>query len=213
QGQLGSVGPTPTPSPTVPAVRLPASGPLNGTYYIGDRSITNVERLTFTVPAGWTAEDYGFLYKDKDEPGEVRLSTWVLTHIFTDACQWEASSLVDVGTTVDELVAALADQQGREASPPTDTTLAGFPATRIELTVPGDLDTSTCTNGNLRYWPGPGPDFASGECCNAPGNTDSIYVVDVAGSRLVVVARHYPGSSAENRAELQSILDSIRIEP
>ena len=46
-----------------------------------------------------------------------------------------------------------------------------------------------------------------------PAGEDTVYVVDVAGSRLVVVARQYPGSSDENRAELQSIVDSIEIEP
>jgi hypothetical protein len=33
-----------------------------GTYYLDDRYFINASRLTFTVPAGWTAEDYGELY-------------------------------------------------------------------------------------------------------------------------------------------------------
>ncbi len=205
--------PTPSPSPTAAAVKVPASGELNAAaYYIDDRTITNAERFTFTVPDGWTI-DNGFLTKEGEEPGEVLLVTWVVTHIFSDACQWDEGALVDVGTTVDQLASALADQRGREASAPTDVTLGGFPAKRIELTVDPDLDVTTCTNGNLRYWPGAGPDMTSGLCCNPPGNTDVVYIVDVAGSRLVVVARHYPGSSAENRAELQAVVDSIQIEP
>jgi len=36
--------------------------------------------------------------------------------------------------------------------------------------------------------------MGSGLCCNPPGNTDVLYVVDVDGRRLVVVARHYPDS-------------------
>jgi hypothetical protein len=206
-------------SPTVPpppseeaAVRLPALGALAaGRYYLDDRTYTNATRLTFTVPAGWTTEDYGELYKDRDEPGEVKFITWVLTHVFSDVCQW--GTLVDVGTTVDELVTALLEQDGREASAPTSVTLGGFPAKRLELTVPADLDTATCTNGVLRYWPAPGPDMSDGDCCAPPGSTDWVYVVDVAGNRLVVVARYYPGSSAENRAELQGVVDSIEIEP
>ena len=170
------------------------------------------------MPEGWTTTEDTFLFKNHDGRGEVMLSTWVLTHVFTDACQWDEDSVVDVWTSVsddsvDGLVDALAEQEGREASAPTDTTLGGFPATRIELTVPADLDTSTCTNGNLRYWPGPGPDFDSGLCCNPPGNTDAVYVVDVDGKRLVIVARHYPDSSNQDRAELKGILDSIDIEP
>ena len=125
----------------------------------------------------------------------------------------DSGSAVDVGTTVDELVTALIEQKGREASAPTDVTVGGFPAKRIDLTVPADLDTSTCTNGVLRYWPAPGPDLGDGDCCAPPGSTDSVYVVDVAGNRLVVVARYYPGTPAENRAELQGVVDSIEIEP
>ncbi len=212
-------GPSPTatasPSPSPVALRLPFSGDLGaGTFYIEDRSITNAERFTFTVPDGWKTESDTFITKNGEEPGEVLLTPWVVSHVFRDACQWEGyRNLVDVGTTVDELVSALEDQEGRQASSPTDVTLGGFPAKRIELTVPADLDTATCTDGNLRYWPGPGPDMSSGFCCNPPGNTDAVYVVDVDGNRLVVVARHYPDSSMEDRAELQAIVDSIEIDP
>ena len=213
-------GPSPTatasPSPSPVALRLPFSGDLGaGTYYIEDRSITNAERFTFTVPDGWTTDSDTQIRKHAEEPGEVWLTPWVLTHIFSDACQWEDTrqSLLDAGETVDELVSLLVDQEGRQASAPTEVMLGGFPATRIELTVPADLDTATCTNGNLRYWPGAGPDMSSGLCCNPPGNTDVLYVVDVDGNRLVVVARHYPDSSMEDRAELQAIVDSIEIDP
>lgn len=202
----------PSPSPTAAAVKLPVNGALAaGTYYIDDRAMAQAERFTFTMPAGWTTSDYGFIAKDRDEPGEVMLIPWVVTHVFSDACRW--GTLVDAGTTVDELVTALVEQEGREASAPSDVTLGGFPAKRIELIVPADLDVSMCSNGFLRYWPDAGPNLSGGLCCNPPGNTDVVYVIDVAGNRLVVVARHYPGSSAENRAELQAIVDSIVIEP
>jgi len=208
----GTASPDGSPAPTDAAVRLSGNGPLAaGTYYLDDRSFTNASRLTFTVPAGWTTEEYGELYKDRGEPGEVKFITWVLTHVFSDVCQW--GTLVDAGTTVDAFVSAVMEQEGREASTPTDVIVGGFPAKRIELTVPSDLDTATCTNGVLRYWPGPGPDLSDGDCCNPPGNTDSVYVVDVAGNRLVIIARHYPDSSEANRAELQGIVDSIDIEP
>jgi hypothetical protein len=202
----------PAPSAIDAAVRLSGNGSLAaGRYYLDNRHFTNASRLTFTLPAGWTTEEYGELYKDRDEPGEVKFITWVLTHVFSDVCQW--GTLVDVGTTVDELVTALTEQEGREASAPTSVTVGGFPAKRLELTVPADLDTATCTNGVLRYWPAPGPDLSDGDCCAPPGSTDWVYVVDVAGNRLVVVARQHPGTSAENRAELQGVVDSIEIEP
>jgi hypothetical protein len=201
----------PAPSGTDAAVRLSGNGSLPaGSYYLDNRDYTNASRLTFTVPAGWTTEEYGEVYKHRGKPGEVKFITWVLTHVFDDVCQW--GTLVDVGTTVDDLVTALLEQEGRQASAPTSLTVGGFPAKRLELTVPADVDTSTCTNGVLRYWPAPGPDLSDGDCCAAPGSTDWVYVVDVAGSRLVIVARHQRASSAESLAELQGLVDSIEIE-
>ena len=78
-------------SATNAAVRLSGNGALApGTYYLDDRGFTNATRLTITVAAGWTTEEYGELYKDRDKPGEVKFITWVLTHVFSDVCRWGA---------------------------------------------------------------------------------------------------------------------------
>ena len=63
------------------------------------------------MPDGWTIDNF-FLTKEGEEPGEVLLTPWVVTHIFSDAYQWDEGALVDVGTTVDQLASALADQRG-----------------------------------------------------------------------------------------------------
>lgn len=209
--------PSPMPSPSFPspsptAMPLPTSDDvaLNpGTYYVANPGDTNAQRLTFTVPAGWTSADY--VAKDRGQPGEMFFTAWVVTHVFTDVCHW--GTLVNAGTTTDDLINALSAQQGRTASAPSDATIGGYPGKRIELSVASDLDVSTCTNGHLRYWPGPGPDLGSGLCCNPAGNIDDVYVVNIQGRRLALVARHYPGSSEADKAELQSVVDSIKIEP
>ena len=209
---------TPPPSPAASPAAQPAAwaavspGPVApGTYYLADLSGTGVSRLTFTLPAGWTTAD--IVAKDPGTPGEVMFTTWVVTDIFPDACKWSESKIVDVGTTPEALMTALAAQKSRTASAVTDTTVAGYPAKQIVLTVAPTLHTSTCTDGNLRYWPGPGPDFHAGLCCNPTGNVDAVTAVDVNGKRMVIVARHYPGSSSQSLAELQSVVDSIQIQP
>lgn len=213
-----AASPTPSeiPSPSPAAMPLPTSDGVAlsaGTYYVADSAgsgAINAQRLTFTVPAGWTTAD--FASKNGGEPGEVFFTAWVVTHVFPDVCHWGAT-LVNAGTTTDDLINALSAQRGRTASAPSDATIDGYPAKRIELTVAADLVVSTCTDGHLRYWPGPGPDLSSGLCCNPAGNIDDVYVVDIEGRRLVVVARYYPGSSGADKAELQSVVDSIQIEP
>ncbi|MGZ8801939.1 MAG: hypothetical protein ACXWZL_04790 [Mycobacterium sp.] len=210
--------PSPTPSPPVGAVPLPISGNVAaGTYYRleggpGEPPI----RVTFTMPAGWMADEGAFLYKSRGQPGEVMLVTWAVTDIYSDACHWVNSSLVDVRGTPDDLVFALSNQEGREeaaGSWPWQGTVAGFPAEGIAMVVAANLDTATCSGGILRYWPDPGPDFSGGLCCNLPGNTDFIYAVDVSGTTIAVVARHYADSSPADLSELDGILSSLRLEP
>jgi hypothetical protein len=213
-GQLPS--PSPSPSPTLVVSVLPSGGPLAaGSYSITDAEWTGGSRMTLTVPAGWTipTSTDAIVIKNEGKPGEVLFTSWVLTHIEADACQWSDTTLVNVGTSVDQLVTALGNQKSRQATTPSDVTVGGFAAKRLDLTVPPTLDVATCSNGVLRYWPGAGPDLASGLCCNPAGNTDEIYVVDAAGKRPVIVARFYPGSTAADKAELQSIVDSVQITP
>ena len=215
-GPAPTASPTPVPTPTAAPLPLPTGGALApGAYDVTDRSYTGVSHFTMTVPAGWSipsATDM-LVIKNEGQAGEVGLTTWVVSHVFADACKWDPNALVNVGTSIDQLVTALAAQKGRQASTPTTLTVGGFPAKHIDLTVSPTLNTHDCTSGNLRYWPGAGPDLGSGMCCNPAGNVDSVYVVDVAGARLVIVARHYPGSSEADQAELQSIVDSIQIVP
>ena len=209
--------PSPTPTPTLapsahPAMWAASPGPVAaGTYYIPNPPDTNLSQLTFTLPAGWTSADVAA--KDPGTAGEVSFTTWAVTDIFSDACKWSESKVVNVGTGVDQFMTALAKQKSRTASAVTDTTLAGFRGKQITMTVAPTLKTATCTDGNLRYWPAPGPDFGGGMCCNQTGNIDVVTALDVAGKRVIVIARHYPGSSSASLAELQSVLDSIRLQP
>ena len=66
---------------------------------------------------------------------------------------------------------------------------------------------------SCRPWPDPGPNFSGGYCCFPAGSVDDLSIVDVGGQRVVLIARHQPGSIAADKAELQGIIDSIAIEP
>ncbi len=156
-----------------PAMPLPSDGALQpGTYYIPEGDMAP-RRFTFTVPAGWANEEGWIIKNLEGEPinrygvtNDVVLVTYFVTHVYTDICNWQGS-LNEVGPTVDDLAAALVAQAGRLASAPADVTLGGFPAKRIELTVPADLDVDDCDGGNVRFWPDPGPDQSGGVCCVA----------------------------------------------
>lgn len=201
-----------TPVPSTSPIPYPLEGPLTPgrTYYI-EEGLDTPGRLTFTVPApGWSAS-HVFIDKHHDQPTQVGLSTWIISHVYADVCQWQGN-LVDAGETVEDLVSVLADQKGQDVSAQTDVELGGYPAKRIDMTVEGDLDVTTCDMDFLRVWPGAGPDETQG-LATAPGITDVMYIVDVDGKRLALVATHHEASSEADLAELDQLIASIRIDP
>lgn len=224
--KLGGIGgpgasPTPSPLPSTLATDLPATGDLApGSYYIADSTIPQARRLTFTVPAGWTSSRH---YRTLDlgkspelvfrptESGSQWLHASAVDRIYSDVCHWRGT-MITAGTSVADLATALAAQSGRTASALTSTTVDGFAATRIELTTP-DQDAAFCDGGWFHFWPAPGPNEDVTGLVGFGNQTDVVYLVDVAGSRLVIVATYDKSSPAEDLAALDAVVSSIKIEP
>lgn len=119
-----------------------------------------------------------------------------------------------VGSRVGDLVTALLDQPGPTKGTPVSSTLAGYPATRIDLEVPPSLDLAKCRLAEddvmglqaLKSRP------ADKYFVLLPGQRASVYVVDVHGRRQILLVATGAGTSATDKAELKAALDSIRIE-
>jgi hypothetical protein len=220
---VGGPGPTPVPTPTPTPSALPSAGTLGaGTYYIPAGLLAPV-RVTFAVPPGW-ATTGDFVTKGPaptntgltSDYGSVELTTWIVTHAYTDICHWTGT--LAAGVTPDAFANLLRTQKGRTASAVTDVVLGGVAAKRVELTVPADLDVTKCDPGNpgekgiIRFWPDPGPDETGGLCCATAGSTDVVYVLSGAGKTFTVLARHQANSSAADLAELDGIVSSIKFE-
>ena len=215
-----SAGPTTGPS-AAPLRMLPEFPGVSddvapGTYLWAAGAATPAD-ITFTVPAGWTSR-FAIPNKDRGGPGEIAVGNWIIFNVYEDPCQWQESLLnPTVGPTVDDLATALAAQKDRNATTPKDVMLGGYPAKRIELSIPADLDPATCDNGVIRTWLAPGEDTALvGDSLNLgmhPGQLNVVYIVDVNGDRLVIDTWHMPGTSAADLAELDAILASMRIAP
>jgi hypothetical protein len=215
-----SAAPTATPTPTATIAEFPgySNDVAAGTYLWRAGGATPAD-ITFTIPDGWISR-FGVPHKDRDGPGEIAVGNWIIANVYADPCQWQGSLLSPpVGPTVDDLATALAAQKGRTASQPTDVTLGGHPAKRIELSIPTDLDPATCDEGVMRTWVAPG-DPGDTWFSNEPearglrsGQLNVVYIVDVDGSRLVIDTWHMPGTSGSDLAELESILASMRIGP
>lgn len=183
-----------------------------GTYRI-PRSAWSVADFTVTFPENWSVQ-YGSIFaRHQDEDAELGFYAVGVDEIFTDACHGE-SETTEVGPSVDDLVAALLEQPGPNASDPVDTTLGGYPATRIDLEVPQDLDLETCrlfedgVRGLQVWYSSPADKYF----VLLPDAKASVYVLDVGGQRQLFLTQTRAAASVEDRAELQAILDSIRID-
>lgn len=169
------------------------------------------------VPPGWFDIGGRFTVKYPGGPPPViGLSVWDVGQVPMDPCQWSAT-MRDPGAGVDALVRALVSQAGRHATKPKDVTLAGQSGQYLEWSVPalvvtGDEDFAGCDdpgNGHHDYvsWLGNG----MGERYQqVPGQVDRLWVLDVKGQRLVVDATYSPDTTSTDRAELTSVVASLR---
>ena len=207
----GDDGPAPAAEPTVaPTTVAPTTtvAATTGTYILSEEhplGATNSDvRLTFAVPAGW--EDNGW-YVDKPpaDPSFGVVFDYV-ANIYTDSCP---SVLVDppVGPTVDDLASAWANLPGFDATAASDITVDGFHGKQIEFTVP-DYTPSECSYGDFKLLNavGGGDWWAQG-----PNQHNKLWILDVNGTRFVIIAAYFPDTSPQDRAAIDEILASIQI--
>jgi len=208
-GNIGGPGETPPPTPTEAPAAL-VVGPLEaGTHMTHPSGPANMMDVTFTVPDGWRAFATDIILPmgegSSEAPDGMALMFFDVTGLHSDPC-WHGAPDVEVGTTVDELVTALAAQSAYEVSDPIDVTLDGYSGKHLTLQLPSDPDTAGCDYRQFIVMD-PGP-WAQG-----PGNRWHLSILDVEGKRLVIFTEDFEGTPEADRAELQAIVDSIRITP
>lgn len=204
----GLIATTPTPG------ALPTSDePVEigaGTYLVRAGN-GEVAPYTVTVPAGWAAQHGDILAKHPDEPGAIMIDSFVLdtTRLTDDACTGP-ETLGKAQTSTAGLVAGLRAQgSGPRVGDPVAATVGGLPATRIDLDFPSAPPRTSCrlARGGLQIWRGAPSDYF----VLFPAESASVYVVDVGGRSQLFVTQTRDDASAADRAELESILGSIRI--
>ena len=215
-------GPTPSPSKSpAPSAALFPDGPLpagshsiqpfvgSGWLCMGQAGCTESAeddsiRITLTVPDGWAGFEIGIVpsVERSTPPGGAALLFMRGGWLWSELCG-DSGPDIPTGTTVDEFVTALVDHPDLDVTSPVDVTLGGFAGQYLELRAPGNLTPSGC--GYFVWEPGI---YAQG-----PNALWRIWVLDVDGVRVVVRSDSFPGTSPQVQAQLQSIVDSIQIEP
>lgn len=212
----GSRFPEPPATPLAALRSMPAgSGAVDleiepGRYRIPASEWSGAD-FTITFPEGWTVQ-HGHVYHQNREGGETaELYAVDVDEIYTDSCHGAGQPRA-LEPGVSDLVTALLEQKGPVASGPVETTLGGYPATRIDLTIPKRLDLADCRLAEdgvlgLQLWYNAPADkyFVL-----LPRGTASIYILDVDGDRQVFLTQQL-SPTPEDRAEVQTVLDSIRI--
>jgi hypothetical protein len=194
--------PTPTATPQPLGDQPLDPGPVIATGFGASESVT----FRFTVPDGWIGfSGVGVLpVSGTEAPDGMGIGLGeVNAGLFSDPCRWIGSDEVPVGPTVDDLADAFAEQAAYGPVAPVDASLGGYSGKRVELRLPSDVE--SCDNGE--FYPWVGSIFAQG-----PDNIWDVWILDVEGERIVVLATYFPGTSADDRAEQQAIVDSISIE-
>jgi hypothetical protein len=79
----------------------------------------------------------------------------------------------------------------------------------VELKPPDGADLASCrVPGHLQIW------FQDGNWFTSPDDgTSLVYIVDVDGSRFVFTTQHHDSTLANEIAELETIVESIKFEP
>lgn len=207
-----SSAPSSTAGPSLPAGFKAAAG-----FVLGTESYPS---YVVVVPDGWAPAGGHFVMKYTFEhPPVLGLSVWDVGQVFRDPCHWVGQEY-DPGPTVENLVAALVAQPLRNASQPTDITLAGYSGKYLEWSVPADLSSSTWTDfdacdldpsdlahRNFNSWLGNG---MGNRYQQVPGQVDRLWVLDVDGQRLVIDATYSADTTEADREELAAAVASIR---
>lgn len=205
-GSNATPTPTPSPVPSASPVALRDGALTPGTYVFvpcsappcttSDESI----HLTIDVPSGWSGVLPGAVWIDDNAaPGGAALGIGFGGDLPRDPCLTE--DLIATGSTVDGFANAIATHPILDATDPVDVSLGGFSGKYIDLRLPADLPCE-----EFRPW-------EPGIYAQGPNHQWHLWILDVAGTRVVVGAMDYPGTSAQRRAELQAMVESIQIEP
>jgi hypothetical protein len=205
--------PSTTVTPTLPPQALfGASGEqlAPGTYYVDVFDGAPTPRVLVNLGSGWQSDGGWSIGK-----GEGQLVTFSRPdRVFLDACHPGNGYHAGPLTTLDGLVTALSEQGGWvDVTTPSDISIDGYAGKAFQRKTPADF--SACTTGGFY------PDFPSWENGSGvslgwsfygPGDSESVLVLDLDGTIVIVETRANAGQPAEAHAELAALLDSIRIE-
>lgn len=199
------VGPTDQPSSVAPSPPL-EEGAVTPGRHVGDFGDFDAE---VTVPDGWWWSGEYLVRaslagtRAPDGASLVMLRTGTRLGLYTDPCQPSRAENpdVEVGPGVDDFVDAVVAEGVLDVSTPTDVSVDGHRGRFFELRAPSRL-------GDCVWRP-----WSPGLFAQGPANAWDVWVLDVDGRRVLVVASRFPGTPAGIRGELRRMVESVHFLP
>lgn len=169
-------------------------------------------QVEITVPRGWQAMAEGTvlaplgLGSTEGPDGAGFMIGWTdpWAGLHSDPCLPVAHMTPDiaVGPTVDDFVDAVLAHPALDVNEPVEVELGGYRGQLLTLTTPSDI--SGCHD--WRPWE---PGFYA----QGLSNIWNLWVIDVDGYRMIVLAGDFAATPAPVRAELRAMVESIRFVP
>ena len=217
--QDNDVTPTDEPSPIVPPT-TPARALFGkqyerfvpGTYFVDNFDGTPTARVFVTLGAGWTNKGDGWAITN-DDIGYITFSR--PDAVFLDACHSSDGYYPGPLTTLDGLVTALSEQGGWvDVTSPSDISVDGYAGKAFQRTAPAVFsDCSTAPEfPPFPSWENVDENGGKGWSYYKPGEIETLWVLDVNGTIIIVNTRLLAGHPTSAPAEFAAVLDSIRID-
>ena len=190
-----SATPLPTPRPTTLTVEAPY--PATITLRVGPGwRLWGAEGL---AGKGW--------YKGTPDPPGIGFTFWTAKEVFAEPCGGVFTTLdPPIGPKVDDLADALIKQPATIVKVDKPITVDGFSGRFLDYTA--DYSRG-CAAGHLNRWR-----TVSGSIREAlDGERDQVWILDIDGKRIIIDAFEFSSTSAEDRAELSTVIDTVRITP
>ena len=150
-------------------------------------------------PGGWVV-DRG---ADGDPASYGDVSFWTVESVYRDRCA--ARATVDPGPTVRDLATALRAQSAHRTTKPRTVEVDGHSGLYLEVTLPGQERLNRCHDSQQTLWRTDNGGEYGG---NIGGTVSRLWILDVDGTRVVMVAGTTPNETAEEVAEVVAIADS-----
>jgi hypothetical protein len=126
----------------------------------------------------------------------------IVDNVVAECSDQETAELLDppVGPSVDDLVTAISNLEGYEATAPVDVTVSGFQGKEFTLTA-------------VEH--GCGATWATADRVTGMGTGESnlLRILDVDGVRVVIAGAYHDSTPEADVATIEQVMDSVQIEP